>query len=110
MFDTTWTRRAVIVLRNLEAARQQGIVTQARGDYGKANGNGGGTFCATQGLIEFLDALRNLDRGRAKAWIDRNLPITSDAIISLNDSKRLSFGQIADHIEEKAGGADALFA
>ena len=103
-FNRYWTARAVRLLRRLQ---NNPFVKQARHDNGSTNALGHGSVCANQALIEFLDNLRNADNG-SFAPIDRILPVNSNEIIRWNDQDKLSFAEIAQRIEQRAGGPEAL--
>lgn len=107
-FNRYWTARAVRLLRRVA---KNPFITQARGDYGRLDENGHGAVCANQLLIELLDNIRNADgqHGAEKIHlIDRILPVTGNDIIEWNDENEESFVEIAERIEDAAGGPEAL--
>lgn len=104
-FNRYWTRKAVALLRTVA---QNPFIRQKRGSWGKLNENGHGEACANQVLIELLDSLRTDPNPRQT--IDKILPVEHGEIITMNDEQRLSFSQIADRIEQAAGGPEALYA
>lgn len=102
-FNRYWTARAVRLLRTVQ---NNPFIRQKRNNWGSLDANGHGAVCANQLLIEMLDNLRNAPDNRS--LIDRLLPISHGEIITLNDERGLTFAQIADEIEQRAGGPQAL--
>lgn len=104
-----YTRRAIQILRRAQALTGAGLITQAHNIFGGLDQNGHGRACATQVLFEFLDDLRGLPSNeRRQDLLDTWLPVTSDQIISWNDTDRLSFEEIAERILDAAGGDEAI--
>lgn len=104
-FNRYWTARAVRLLRRLEGHE---FIEQAHGSAGALDENGHGSVCANQALVELLDNLRNSQTDGSFGVIDRILPVSSSEIIQWNDEDEYSFAEIAEMIEERAGGPEAL--
>lgn len=100
-FNRFWTKRAIALLRRVA---QNPHIQQKRNGWGGLDANGHGAACANQVLIDLLDNVRNQPgQGAQRKLLNQILPVSTDEIISWNDSYGFSFPQIADRIEKAAG-------
>ena len=99
------------VIATLRALQNNPHVKQIRGTLGSTSKDKRiGAVCALGGIRDFCDSYRGISGFEKQVNLD--LPVRTYEITNWNDSRFLSFGQIADKIEEAAlanGGEETLY-